>query len=231
MTPADVWSWNRDNLGDAYRAALDPQTWRDAAGAYGQALLAGSVAPGGGGAGVRGWFGKSKIVDEAGLPRVVYHGTRAAAPFEAFDQAAAEKTGRWNNDADSGMGFHFTPDPETAAGYGKVGQYHLKIEKPLHINEEDVSRAQDAWLNDLAWSGNPEDERLADYIQSVKAFDRPGSGYYNYGLYLLGQEAKANGHDGIIFSRMRDFTDQRPIDEYIVFSPENIRPAGGQPQQ
>jgi hypothetical protein len=70
MTPADVWSWNRDNLGDAYRAALDPQTWRDAAGAYGQALLAGSVGPEGRGLRLisdleRRQFTNPRAVDEA----------------------------------------------------------------------------------------------------------------------------------------------------------------------
>ena len=46
MTPADVWSFNRDNLGDAWTAAQDPATWREAAQNYGDAMLMGSVGPG-----------------------------------------------------------------------------------------------------------------------------------------------------------------------------------------
>jgi hypothetical protein len=65
MTPADVWSWNRDNLGDAYRAAMDPQTWRDAADAYGQALLAGSTAPG-----FRAFHGSPHSFDRFDLGRI-----------------------------------------------------------------------------------------------------------------------------------------------------------------
>jgi hypothetical protein len=47
MSPADVWEWHKQNAADAWKAAQDPQTWRDAAQQYGQALLMGSVAPGG----------------------------------------------------------------------------------------------------------------------------------------------------------------------------------------
>ena len=45
MTPADVWSFNRDNLGDAWQAAQDPATWREAAQNYGQGMLMGSIGP------------------------------------------------------------------------------------------------------------------------------------------------------------------------------------------
>lgn len=47
MTPSDVMDWHAQNIRDAWAAVQDPQTWRDAANAYGQALLAGGVAPGG----------------------------------------------------------------------------------------------------------------------------------------------------------------------------------------
>ena len=45
MTPADVWSFNRDNLGDAWQAAQNPDTWREAAQNYGQGMLMGSIGP------------------------------------------------------------------------------------------------------------------------------------------------------------------------------------------
>lgn len=48
LSAADVWEWHKQNAADAWKAAQDPQTWRDAANQYGQALLAGSVAPGSG---------------------------------------------------------------------------------------------------------------------------------------------------------------------------------------
>jgi ribosomal protein S18 acetylase RimI-like enzyme len=46
LSPSDVWEWQKQNASDAWKAAQDPQTWRDAANQYGQALLMGSVAPG-----------------------------------------------------------------------------------------------------------------------------------------------------------------------------------------
>jgi hypothetical protein len=45
LSAADVWEWQKQNASDAWKAAQDPQTWRDAANQYGQALLMGSVAP------------------------------------------------------------------------------------------------------------------------------------------------------------------------------------------
>ena len=51
LSAADAYNVNlpavAQNMRDAMAAAQDPQTWRDAAKAYGEALLAGSVAPGG----------------------------------------------------------------------------------------------------------------------------------------------------------------------------------------
>jgi len=159
-----------------------------------------------------------------GTPGVrVYHGTRGEGPVTAFNQEAAGKTGRWTNDADAGMGFHFTEDPEIASGYGQVSPYDVHLKKPLHITEKAVQSAQDDWLTGLENSGA--DESLVNFIHETKAFDNPGSGYYNYGLKLLGDEAKAGGHDGMIFSRQRDFGDDRMVNEYIVFDPAVIRPA------
>lgn len=46
------------------------------------------------------WFGDSKVVDQAGRPKVMYHGTDAEAEFTRFEVT-------------EDVGFHFGP-PETA---------------------------------------------------------------------------------------------------------------------
>lgn len=51
----------------------------------------------------RKWFGKSKVVDEDGLPLVVYHGTQG--DFAEFDRTLA------NPESDLGGGFYFTNQP------------------------------------------------------------------------------------------------------------------------
>ena len=71
MTPADVWSFNRDNLGDAWTAAQNPDTWREAAQNYGQGMLMGS--------------------DGTGWQRL--HRLPAEAMWDAFDQFDLSKIG------------------------------------------------------------------------------------------------------------------------------------------
>ena len=76
----------------------------------------------------RRWFGNSKVVDGAGRPLVVYHGTDAE--FDVFDSTATSK--RWSRKGRLlGEGFYFTSDPRTAASYGNtVIAVYLRIENP-----------------------------------------------------------------------------------------------------
>ncbi len=53
------------------------------------------------------WFGSSKVVDEAGAPKVVYHGT--ASEFDRFDPTRADV------ESDLGAGFYFTNNPKDVA--------------------------------------------------------------------------------------------------------------------
>lgn len=77
------------------------------------------------------WFGNSKIVDAAGNPLVVYHGTNAT--FDAFDANAP----RANDMGFFGKGFYFATSAGEANYYGsKVGAYYLKIERPLDLSNE-----------------------------------------------------------------------------------------------
>lgn len=59
------------------------------------------------------WFGDSKVRDEAGAPRVMYHGT-AKSGFSYFDTYAS-------NYGLMGMGGYFTADPEIASTYADKG--------------------------------------------------------------------------------------------------------------
>jgi N12 class adenine-specific DNA methylase len=61
----------------------------------------------------RAWFGESKVVDEKGEPRVVYHGT--GKDFSVFDKTKTERPG-------FGYGFHFIEDPALASYYAEQWQ-------------------------------------------------------------------------------------------------------------
>ena len=77
------------------------------------------------------WFGKSKIVDDEGLPLVVYHGTSKS--FDAFGKSKIESEG----------GFFFSSSPDHASEYveqqlgANVIPAYLKIENPYTVSSDD----------------------------------------------------------------------------------------------
>jgi len=85
------------------------------------------------------WFGGSKVVDEAGGPRTMYHGTDAD-----FDSFSTEKIGSKTDAGFLGRGFSFSSRPEYASAYatddifnptGKRAVYpvHLSLKNPLKL--------------------------------------------------------------------------------------------------
>ena len=85
------------------------------------------------------WFKGSRVVDEAGQPLVMYHGT-PAKDLVAFDLAKAGFNGR-----SEGAGIYFTSDLMTADSFkkdGKVIAAALNIKKPIRFDDKPFSRAQ-----------------------------------------------------------------------------------------
>jgi hypothetical protein len=73
------------------------------------------------------WFGASKVVDDSGRPRVVYHGTNAHAysPGERIEVFNTRSRG----------GAFFSSDPRLARQYGeRVYPVYLRIENPLIVH-------------------------------------------------------------------------------------------------
>src|SRR3954467_7469257 len=109
-TRADAYSYNAPVLRDAWAAAQDPQTWQDAAQQYGQALLAGSVAPG----------AKGMALDPAALQvlREMTPGFRAyhASPY-SFDRFDAGKIGTGEGAQAFGHGLYVAGDEAVKDNY------------------------------------------------------------------------------------------------------------------
>lgn len=95
------------------------------------------------------WFGDwvsspdkaSKVVDENGKPRVMYHGSNAHISNDfAFNYDFSGKNG-----SDNGYGFYFTSDKSSAEGYqkngGSLAEVYLNIRKPLSKDEKSLSKA------------------------------------------------------------------------------------------
>lgn len=101
----------------------------------------------------RNWFGDSKVVDDTGTPKVMYHGT-ARAGFDAFDTYGS-------NYGLMGKGAYFTENPHVASEYtdkgasmmehrgeaAKKGVYpvYLSIKNPIDMDAPaDLSAWKDA---------------------------------------------------------------------------------------
>lgn len=85
------------------------------------------------------WFGDSKVVDEDGVPLVVYHGTDAK--FAAFD---VEKQGG----GALGAGFYFAEEKQEAESAGStVISVYLRVERPLILSQ--LSDAERSEWNEL----------------------------------------------------------------------------------
>lgn len=142
------------------------------------------------------WFARSKVVDESGKPRVVYHGTPETA-FDTFDMDMA-------GDGDFGPGFYFASERKVAEGYasrswvrrdevpreGRVIEAYLKIENP----------ATNAVL---------ESDEVAEIVEDT--VDMNGEALRDY--------LEGKGYDGIAFTHSGGEV------EYVVFKPEQIKSA------
>lgn len=84
------------------------------------------------------WFGQSKLVDDAGNPLVVYHGTN-----QTFNEFKINPLSKWLGKL--GEGIYFTDNPQTAQGYGEdiatdnkpaqVYPVYLRLENPLVLKD------------------------------------------------------------------------------------------------
>lgn len=80
------------------------------------------------------WFGKSKIVNADGTPRVMYHGSDAT--FSVFDVNKAKASGYY------GKGFYFTDSESHASTYGKLYPAYLSVQMPLEYGKNKISKNQ-----------------------------------------------------------------------------------------
>lgn len=106
------------------------------------------------------WFAGSQVVDEAGAPLVVYHGSdRDFARFEP---------GHKNGMTLPRRGFYFTDNLQAAREFGRVHGYHLAIRRPADFRHDGGQTFVD---QALAYNNG----ELADWYQAA-VHDRYGAG-------------------------------------------------------
>lgn len=170
------------------------------------------------------WFGDSKIVDEAGEPLVVYHGTNAE--FTEFNPGTRGSNTAWAN---TNLGFYFIADRSLAQEFAEqsggdvVVDAYLSVQQPLTLTREELfsneSQAATIWE---AITG----ERLSNQDALDAINEEIGLGELADTMEALAtDDAKAimerDGYDGVI----SEYGDGQL--EYVAFRPEQIKSATG----
>ena len=172
MTPADVWSFNRDNLGDAWQAAQNPDTWREAAQNFGDAMLMGSTAPG-----MRAFHG-SPLADLTELRPSQYGPFGPATYLSPWENTAARYQG-----SDGGV-LYDVPMPENL--FHGAGSRFIPGDD---VNHYQVWRDQAAKLVDAA----PAEQKQAvgDLMKQMQPDD--GYPFFRRLANLMGGDEAAQG--------------------------------------
>lgn len=171
----------------------------------------------------RRWFNGSKVVDRAGKPLKVYHGTKA--DIAAFDTQGRGKT--------FGAGSFFTANPKIAGTYspfegGSIYPVYLRMLKPLIV---DVGGAN--------WNSIRRDK---SYIINDEDDDDPNPDVWDHFDFPYDEEeastddiaanARTAGYDGVIIQNVKDRGGYRHADSYkngrrntiyVVFSPNQVK--------
>lgn len=169
------------------------------------------------------WFGDSKVVDEHGRPKVMYHGT--TKDFDNFDPNLANS---------EGGAFYFShssqfKNPATNANTyantnrrsedGSVMPVYIKMSNPYITG-----------FNKPMPKGN--DSLMSSWFNEMEKFnrklDKNKNSYYREEI----RTARRNGHDGVIINNVEDdrqeglrWTD--PTDVHAAFNPSQIKSAIG----
>lgn len=192
------------------------------------------------------WFGESKVVDENGAPKVVYHGTDA--DVSAFDN---NKLGFATGAKSAESGHFFTNDPETAASYAHHAATDAKVQQALAAADKLEKKAQKSgkasdWdANDAAiqryeaLAAEVEAERLRGQnvvpaylsLKNPAEFDAKGMPFSDITdqINALIRKAKKAGNDGVIVRNLDDAAglNDKVADHYVVFDPKQIKSAIG----
>ena len=164
----------------------------------------------------RRWFGESKVVDGAGRPLVVYHGS----PQEDIEVFEAPKRRRAR-----GGGFFFSDDPDLAEQYGtNLYSVHLHMVRPLIVDAKgaDWSEIPQKHVSMRGWSASDK-----AYARTVMAADDARGFTSTDGIADL---AGSFGFDGAIIKNVNDSSSGDTYGlttVYVVFHPTQIKSATG----
>jgi len=178
------------------------------------------------------WFGDSKVVDENGAPKVMYHGTSASDNGDAFSMFDTYGS----NYGLMGAGSYFTDNPEVAAGYTKKGRgptptiypVYLAIKDPIDM---DAPADVEAWTNgfpDVDFADVPSNPTNEAVLRAVEEYYQAEQYPKAEAIEAITEGMRSMGFDGVTHTgggRVRDGSVKHRV--FIAFDPEQIKSATG----
>jgi hypothetical protein len=162
------------------------------------------------------WFAGSKVVDEAGKPLVVYHGSKVGV-IDEFKDIDGE-----NRVASKVAGFYFSTDERDAGDITYIGEnggvtaVYLRMVNPLHMNKDNpLPKGAASLIRPLIEAVGPKGEWVDGKLRNALA-----------GTASL---ARTLGHAGVDGRKQRELYKQLGFDgivdgrERAVFEPTQIK--------
>ena len=181
----------------------------------------------------RNWFKGSKVVNEDGSPKVMYHGTSRFG-FYTFDTYG----GRYGL---MGMGSYFTDNKEVAEGYTKKGrgnnpgiyEVYLSVKNPINMDARAGAKLARAWadyfdeylLEDSVITGDMTNEQILRVVEEALRYD--GTMTVSEVAELFDGFYRSQGFDGITHIGGGRFGADNGVRHQVViaFEPEQVKSA------
>lgn len=157
------------------------------------------------------WFGKSAVVDSAGAPMVVYHGTDQ--DFDTFDTGTVGS----NFGADS-RGFFFINDPKAASDYAESDTIGLNKREnanvmPVYVSLQRPLVIDDAFLREQGMAPIGEAEDVVSFWDNYQSL-----------IYEWIDERKS---DGVILKDHSYLVEGEPTTMVVALKPGQVKSAVG----
>lgn len=175
----------------------------------------------------RQWFGKSKVVDENGNPKLIFHGTRGE-PFDTFDPTMGEGSGIHAGSREQAFDriMYLNDFKQDGAlnkklyGVDERGYHHPyrmyplfgRLENPIEIHDvfsHDATRA----IDHLASTGH----LVGNEIDQART----------YGWSIIRPILQSKGYDGFIYKNTGEGAGGTDHTAYAFFDPNQVKSASG----